>query len=216
MMMCGLTGTLFIYLGQEIGMINVPKHWPIAEYRDIESLNFYRTVAKATDNDPEELESVMKGLRILGRDNARIPMQWDSSPHAGFTDRPEGGWIRTHDLYPEINVEKQQAEPDSVLNFWKHMLRLRKQHGDVFTHGSFHVYEPDDDKTFVFAKKRGEKTVLVVLNLTGEEQGARLPLQGLAFHTGNYGEAEAVEAVSSTVGEETRLLRPWEGRLYMV
>ncbi len=214
MLMCALTGTLFIYQGQEIGMINVPEDWPIGEFKDIESVNFYNSVARETNNDKEELDYVMKSIRILGRDNARLPMQWDSSPFSGFTDRAEGGWMRTHDLYPKINVERQQAEPDSVLNFWKSMIQFRKQHGDLLTHGSFHVYEPENEQTFVFAKKQGRKTAVVALNFTSEDQVVNLPVQDLQLRVGSYLDAAEAEAASSVVAQK-RVLRPWEGRLYM-
>ncbi|TAQ84661.1 hypothetical protein B7494_g7003 [Chlorociboria aeruginascens] len=78
LMMCAMTGTLFIYQGQEIGIINAPKSWPIECHKDIESVNYYNTVKKRSHNDPEILESVMKGIQLLGRDHARLPIQWDA------------------------------------------------------------------------------------------------------------------------------------------
>jgi oligo-1,6-glucosidase len=212
MMMCASTGTLFIYQGQEIGMINVPKDWPIEEYKDIESLNFFRTIAAATNNDKEELDYVMHSIQILGRDNARVPMQWDASPYAGFTDSKDGAWMRVHDLYPEINVERQQKEPNSVLNFWKSMIKLRKEHGDILTHGSFEVFEPDHEETFVFVKRWGGKCALVVLNFSNEDQTVKLPLEDGKLRVGNYHDVEERERAEK--GSE-RVLRPWEGRLYL-
>jgi len=222
--------------------------WPIEEYKDIESLNFYHSVARETNNDPDELAYVMRSIQILGRDNARIPskylalealpsaklqhqsdgrkwangwltlsreVQWDSSPFSGFTDRAEGGWMRTHDLYREINAEKQAQEADSVLSFWKSMIKLRKEHGDVFTHGTFEVFEPDNEQTFVFAKRgQNGRDSVVVLNFTQEEQEVNLPQDGLVLTIGNYLDAEAVEATVPE-GSRVRSLRPWEGRLYL-
>lgn len=215
MMMCALTGTLFIYQGQEIGMINVPKNWGIEEYKDIESLNFYNSIAASTNNDKEALDYVMKSIQILGRDNARIPMQWDSSPYAGFTSSKDGAWMRVHDLYPEINVAKQQSEPDSVLNFWKNMIKFRKENGDIFIYGSFDIFEPDNEQTFVFAKKHGNKKALIALNFTNEEQTVTLPEPGYVFKVGNYDAGEKSEKPSSETGL-SRVLRPWEGNLYML
>jgi len=213
LMMCALTGTLFIYQGQEIGMVNVPASWPIDEFKDIESLRYYNSVAEATNHDQEELDYVMKSIRILGRDNARVPMQWDSSIHAGFTNRKEGGWMRTHDLYPEINVAKQQAETDSVLNFWKRMIKLRKEHGDLFIYGNFEVFEPENEQTFVFAKKNGAEQAVVALNFTSEEQSVILPFDNLELQVSNYGSAGQLNGMDSHITEKK--LRPWEGRLYM-
>ena len=213
-MMCALTGTLFIYQGQEIGMINIPKDWTIEDLKDIESLNFYQTMAASTNNDKGALDYVMRSIQILGRDNARLPMQWDSSPFAGFTDNRDGAWMRVHDLYPEINVEKQLKDPDSPYAFWKSMIRLRKDLRHVMVHGSFEMSEPENEQTFVFTKRGGGDTMVVCLNFTGEEQRVDLPFDGMTFRVGNYGDTPVVEAAAGEGGGET--LRPWEGRLYMM
>jgi alpha-glucosidase len=213
-MLCALTGTLFIYQGQEIGMINVPASWPIDAYRDIESVNFYRTMAAQSRDDPAELAYVMRSLQILGRDNARLPMQWDGSEHAGFTDCPRGAWMRVHDLYREINVERQVREDEgSVLGFWKRMIKFRKQHADVLVHGAFEGFGVEDESTFVFGKRVGEKRAAVVLNFTREEQEVELPdYEGLVFTVGSYEDAAKQEEGAAGRG---RKLRPWEGRLYL-
>ncbi|OAA56646.1 maltase [Niveomyces insectorum RCEF 264] len=242
LLLAALTGTLFLYQGQEIGMINVPPAWPIeTEYKDIETVHYYRAAAaaayKALAGDSaaieRELAYVRRGIQLLGRDNARTPMQWDASnASAGFTDRPAGGWMRTHDLYPEINVAKQQAEPDSVLNFWKGLLRLRKAHPALFVYGNFRLFDPANAATFVFAKTPSvsDTTVttdgtatnphaaaVVVLNFTSENQTVALPaIEGagrLQLTVGNYVDAAAAEETEQA-GEQ-RTLRPWEGRLYM-
>ena len=234
-----LTGTLFIYQGQEIGMINVPREWTIDEdYQDIESVNFYHTAVKvaretmAGDEQAiqDEIDYIRRSIQILGRDNARTPMQWDdSNKSAGFTDRPEGGWMRTHDLYPEINVAKQQGEPDSVLSFWKSMLRLRKSHKDLFVYGKFRLYAPDNEDTFVYAKTTvpagqaaagAGQAAVVALNFTGKDQAVTLPpgdeVGALDLRVGNYADSAAAEAMDLASGSgQQRTLRPWEGRLYM-
>ena len=218
-MLCSLTGTLFIYQGQEIGMVNVPKHWPIEDYQDIESVNFYKTMEQRCQGDEETMDYVMKSLQLMGRDNARIPMQWDSSPFGGFTQRKEGAWMKVHDLYPEINVAKQEDQADSVLVFWKDMIRLRKRRRDVFVHGLFEAMEPDNDKTFMFVKRFGEQRAMVVLNFSGENQTVELPaandLRGMKLQVGNYPDVEVVERASlCEAAGVKRHLRPWEGRLY--
>jgi oligo-1,6-glucosidase len=214
MMMCCLTGTLFVYQGQEIGMVNIPKSWPIEEYKDIESLNFYRTIAESTNNDKKALAYVMSSIQILGRDNARTPMQWDDSAHAGFTQGQAEPWMRVNDVYPEINVARQQREPDSVLHFWKNMIALRKEKAELFTHGSFHVYEPEDEKTFVFVKRSADATALLALNFTSEEQDVVSPIEGLKFQLSNY-TYPGKGAEDSSPPRHRIHLRPWEGRLYL-
>lgn len=212
MMMTSLTGTLFIYQGQEIGMINVPKEWPIDDYKDIESVNFYKATAASTNNDKETLGYVMRSIQILGRDNARIPMQWNSSPFAGFTDNKDGAWMRVHDLYPEINVAKQVDDPQSTLSFWKSMIRFRKEYKDVLVHGTYEVVDPDNEQTFVFLKKHEGQIAVVALNFTSKTESFELPVEGIVFRVGNYLDAEDVEGQATG---KSRELRAWEGRLYM-
>ncbi len=214
MMMCALTGTLFIYQGQEIGTVNMPPDWPIEELKDIEALNFYRSMAASSNNNAETLDYIKRSIQILGRDNARLPMQWDASAFAGFTDSTEGGWMRVHDLYPQINVAKQQQEPESVLNFWKSMIRFRKSHGDTLTYGAFRLFEPDNEQTFVFSKTQngGDRRAVIALNFTSQDQKVILPHDDLKIGVGNYDDVTAVEQRLS--GRERRL-RPWEGRLYL-
>ncbi|PMD59894.1 glycoside hydrolase family 13 protein [Hyaloscypha bicolor E] len=208
LMMCALTGTLFVYQGQEIGMINAPKEWPISDYKDIESINYYNSVAERTDNDPKALGHVMKSIQILGRDHARLPMQWDDSPHAGFTTKKEGAWMRIHDEYRTINVAKQEKDPKSVLSFWKSVLKIRKEYRELFIHGAFEAYDIENQQTFVFGKRHGEDRAVVALNFTGEEQPFKKPDVGGKFEllVGN------VEGVDGTEDK----LAPWEGRIYLV
>ncbi|KAF4618418.1 hypothetical protein G7Y89_g14885 [Cudoniella acicularis] len=208
MMMCAMTGTLFIYQGQEIGMINAPKDWPIEDYKDIESVNYYNSVAQRTNNDPKALGHVMKSIQILGRDHARLPMQWDSTPYAGFTGKKDGAWMRTHDLYKEINVASQLNKPSSVLNFWKKMLKTRKDYKDLFIHGQFDAFDMQNQETFVFGKRFGNDRAVVALNFTDEEQVFKRPDVGgkMELLVGN---------VEGGDGSEEKLM-PYEGRIYLV
>jgi oligo-1,6-glucosidase len=198
-------------------MINVPKSWTIEEFKDIETLGFYNSVASASYKNEAErqeaLDRVMRDVRILGRDNARLPMQWDASPFAGFTSAENGGWMRVHDLYPEINVEKQiQEGAGSVLGFWKSMIKLRKEHPYLFTYGSFELFDPANEDTFVFGKRHGDSRAVVALNFSSHDQLVRLPFDDLTLRVGNYDDVDVVEKISHT---QERLLRPWEGRLYL-
>jgi oligo-1,6-glucosidase len=207
MMMCAMTGTLFVYQGQEIGMINAPKDWPIEDYKDIESINYYNSVAQRTNNDPNALGHVMKSIQILGRDHARLPMQWDDTPYAGFTGMKDGAWMRTHDLYKEINVASQLKDPDSVLNFWKKMLKTRKEYKDLFIHGRFESFDMKNQETFVFGKAFDKDRAIVALNFTDSEQPFSRPQVDGKLQL-------LVSNVGSIDGTEEKLL-PYEGRIYL-
>ena len=208
LMMCAMTGTLFVYQGQEIGMVNAPQEWGIEEYKDIESINYYNSVAQRTGNDPKALGHVMKSIQILGRDHARLPMQWDDSPYAGFTTNKNGAWMRTNDTYKEINVAAQLHDPSSVLSFWKQMLKMRKQFKDLFIHGEFEEFEMENENTFVFGKKFGQDRAIVVLNFTAREQVFMRPEVG-----GKW--VLLVGNVDGVDGTEEKL-RGYEGRIYLV
>lgn len=231
-MMCSLTGTLFIYQGQEIGMVshlpalfgarsnveyqvNIPKDWPIEEYIDIEGRNYYDEVAKATNNDPQALSKVIKTLAIIGRDNARTPMQWDDSAHGGFTTAQKP-WMRVNDSYAEVNVARQLAEPDSVFKFWQKMIKFRKAHADLLVYGTFEVLDRDNEQTFVFLKKHAAQRALVVLNFSSEDQQIELPENGQwILEVGNYDRVGQSTEPRSDTGPKAIGLRPWEGRVYI-
>lgn len=204
MMVC-MTGTLFLYQGQEIGMINAPPEWPIDEYRDIEGLGYYREAESLEKSGIDTLrkKKIMDGLRILARDHSRLPMQWDDSPHAGFTTGKP--WMRAHDLYPEINVKQQESEGGSVLSFWKQLLTLRKTYRDLFIHGAFEVLDRENPATFCFLKSREEKEALIILNFTAQSQPFKLAerTSGMKLLVGNY-EVSVFET-----------LKPFEGRIYI-
>ncbi|KAL4748206.1 hypothetical protein BDW72DRAFT_195978 [Aspergillus terricola var. indicus] len=205
-MMVAMTGTLFLYQGQEIGMVNAPRNWPIDEYKDIEGLGYYREAQAqvASGVDPTREARIMDGLRVLARDHSRLPMQWDDSPEAGFTTGVP--WMRTHDLYREINVKRQEGDPDSVLSFWKKVLLLRKKYRHLFIHGAFEVLDFENLETFCFVKARGEQQALVVLNFSAAEQPfiQSEMAADMELLVGNYAEAGLREK-----------LRPYEGRIYI-
>ena len=206
-MMATMTGSLFLYQGQEIGMINAPEHWDIEHYKDVDSLNYHRRMSTQYANDPQRMQEVMKGLHALARDHARLPMQWDDSAHAGFTSTDATPWMRTHDDYAQINVKNQEADPDSVLNYWRKMLRFRKEHRDLCVHGEFFLYDPENEDTMVFWKHFGEEQVVVVCNFTAEDQAFRIP---------NDFEGKAKLAICNRSDGKADKLKAFEARVYFV
>ncbi|OAL38631.1 hypothetical protein AYO20_02281 [Fonsecaea nubica] len=215
-LMCTLTGTLFIYQGQEIGMYNHPEHWGVEELRDIDSLNAYNDVKTRHHDDPLWLKKAMKGLQLVGRDNARLPVQWDATANAGFTTAKKP-WIRVHDDYEAVNVAAQRRDPSSVLSFWKAMIKLRRRHADLTIFGrDFHVWDPYDQDVFTFTKTHpdGDRKLLVFLNFSDDTQPLHYP-PGLGLD----GAAVTKELLVSNLaqGDEVgKYLTPWEARVYLV
>ncbi|MBF4993614.1 alpha-glucosidase [Arthrobacter gandavensis] len=187
-------GTPFIYQGEEIGMTNAG-FTRIDQYRDVESLNFYAD-STARGMDPGNV------LDILGhasRDNARTPMQWTPEPGAGFTDGVP--WIGLGPRYPEINVEQDQAAPKSIFRYYQELIRLRHEL-PVIAAGDFQLLHAHHPALFAFSRSLGEKSLVVIGNLSGFEQAVSEDLQAGELILGNYG-PERQKAV----------LGPWEARV---
>lgn len=196
-----LTGTLFIYQGQEIGMVNVPRLWDISEYLDINSINYYKDYVKR--NGEKDLDTLMDNINLMARDNARTPVQWDDSPNGGFTTGTP--WMRTNDNYKEVNAASQVDDPDSLYNFYKKALEIRKEHKDLFIYGNFRVLDFDNEKTMTVTKTSGGKTAYAVFNFTHES---------LPFEHNIDGKLTLLLSNENNVNEAT--LGPWESRVYLV
>ncbi|KAL2840057.1 glycoside hydrolase [Aspergillus pseudoustus] len=204
--LAGLSGTLFLHQGQEIGMVNAPITWPISEYKDIASINYYNAVKNQTNGDAAALQRAKVGLQHIARDHGRLPMQWDSTFNAGFTEAVQS-WMRVHDNYADINVERQNPDAGSVLSFWKSMLRLRKEQADVLVYGDFRIIDESNENIFIYEKKAGDKCAYVVLNFTREVR--HIDLHSI-FDIGQF----KLIAQSSDHVSLNRL-DPFEGRLYV-
>jgi oligo-1,6-glucosidase len=193
-------GTPYIYQGEEIGMTNV-KFASIDHYRDIESLNHYREAVEQFDQSPA---SVLAGVHAMGRDNARTPMQWDDSAHAGFSTASP--WLAVNPNYSEINVAADRAAERSVFTFYQQLIALR--HTDpVVALGAFELIAPEHEQLYAFTRTLDGRMLLVLANVSDEPltvQGEWLPddISGAELLLGNY------------PGDGSAALRPWEARLY--
>ena len=215
LMQTTLSGTLFVYQGEELGMRNVPADWDVSEYKDIESINYWQACLKEHSGDEAQLAKDKVVLVKKARDHARTPMQWSGAPHGGFCAKGVEPWMRANDDYPECNAENQmhaKLEDDlSTWQFWQRGLANRKAHADVFVYGSFEVV--DEGRKGVYAYLRtGEKSGkwLVALNFTGEsiswEVPATVKIKG--WMAGNYLKGKPDKALEGAVD-----LKPWEGLL---
>ena len=165
-----LRGIPFIYQGQEIGMTNA--HWgSIGEFNDINTKDQYRVALDAGLTEQQALAACEK----MSRDNARTPMQWDSSPNAGFTTGTP--WLKVNDNYPEINVAAQENDPDSVLNYYRRLTALRKspEYRQLFTYGKFRPAFENSHRILAYYREKDNQRVLVAANFGREDQHLHLP-----------------------------------------
>lgn len=163
----GMQGTPYIYQGEELGMTNVTFE-SIGDYRDIETVNLYH---ERLEKGYEEAD-IMKSIYAKSRDNARTPMQWDDSVHAGFTSGTP--WIAVNENYRQINAEAERKDPDSVYQFYKKLIRLRKDY-PVFADGKFELLLPEDGQIFAYTRTDEDMQMLVCANFTGEPAKCSLP-----------------------------------------
>lgn len=187
-------------------MINAPKSWDIdEEYKDISTINLWRDIKLASVREPELLEAGREGIQLTARDHGRTPMQWDSTPGAGFSTS-ETTWMRVMDSSVEINVAKQVDDPSSVLTFYKSLIALRRAHQDVFVYGAFEMLDLENEATVTFVKRNGSKAVLVVLNFTDVAQAFAKP----ALLEGHE------KLLLSSIDDRDGELAPFEARIYLL
>ncbi|KAK2040553.1 alpha amylase [Colletotrichum somersetense] len=153
-------GTPFVYQGQEIGMVNVPKEWPMEEYKDIDCLNHWNL--NKDSKDQEYLKLLKSQYQKKSRDNARTPMQWNAGPNAGFTTADATPWMTVHPNHAEINAESQVSDPNSVFSFWKTVLATRKKHLDIFIYGDFNLVDEKHKQVVAYARRSEDGAVAVV------------------------------------------------------
>ena len=148
-------GTPYIYMGEEIGMIN-PEFNSIDEYVDIESINAFNEMIKNGRPKTEALEII----KARSRDNARTPMQWDASKNAGFSKAKP--WLSIGNSYKEINVEKE-LKGDEIFNFYKKLISLRKKY-KIISEGSYVSYEESNSYVYSFIRSFENNELLVINN----------------------------------------------------
>lgn len=178
-----LRGTPYIYQGEEIGMMN-PHFDKIEDYRDVESINYYKILRESGKSKEE-------ALHILGersRDNSRTPMQWDNTKYAGFSETEP--WISLPEDREGVNVSDQEADEDSVLNFYRKLVNLRKEY-EVIRDGSIEFIF-DSVKEILAYKRVGEDGDILVLNNMSKDEVSlpqSIDMTGRKILLSNYDES---------------------------
>ena len=187
-----LKGTPYIYQGNEIGMTDYPFS-SLEEYRDIESLNLYK---KLKEEGMDE-KKIMKKLFYGSRDHARIPMQWSDQENAGFSKNKP--WINVNPNYKDINVETEEKDYDSVLNFTRKMIRLRKEN-KALVYGSFEQIRTSSN-IFAYYRKLDDQKFLIIMNLTDKDQLYPFKIDNTL--------------ISSNYRKYSNRLRPYEANIFI-
>ncbi|QFT89754.1 Oligo-1,6-glucosidase [Bacillus sp. THAF10] len=199
-----MQGTPFIYQGQELGMTNV-KFDSIHDYDDVGMKNLYNIESA---KGAEAAQKVMEIIWAKGRDNSRTPMQWNEEPNGGFTSGTP--WMGVNDNYSEINVEKQWNDPNSVLNFYRAMIDLRKEE-EVFVYGAYDLILEEDISVYGYTRKLENAQAVVLCNLSEEEVSVDLGdinVSSDELRLQNYMEISHDSTSSFT-------LKPYETRVYV-
>ena len=202
-MLLTMEGTPYIYQGEEIGMTNV-KFPSIDDYRDIEVKNMWKEYVEHRGYSHEEF---MKAVHYIARDNNRTPIQWDDSENAGFTTGTP--WIGVNPNYKEINVKNTLANKNSIFYYVKELIKLRHEN-PIAVYGDFKEYMEDSESLYVYERNFEGKTMLVILNFTGEEQNFEIPEKFKNMNSKLY-----ISNYENTDKFEKNTLRPYEAIVYI-
>ncbi len=193
-----LKGTPFIYQGQEIGMTNWYPDDPDM-YEDVQTRWQYQNVA-TKKSDKKRLERLWKG----SRDSARTPVQWTDGENAGFSENTP--WFFVNDNYKEINVENQEKDPDSVLNFYRKAIAMRKSLSCV-KDGDYKEYRKGSPKLYIYSREDEEQKILVICSFSDKKQRIKAP------HGFDLSKSQLALCNYNSVVEKT--LAPYEARVYL-
>lgn len=158
-----MQGTPYVYQGEELGMTNTVFN-SVKDFRDLESINAFNELTETGVISAEEL---FPKICHKSRDNARTPMQWDDSKNAGFTTGTP--WIDVNPNYTEINAKEQIAREDSVFNYYKKLIALRKEY-EIIVYGDYNLLFPEDEDLFVYERSLDGKKLLVACNFSESER----------------------------------------------
>ena len=198
----GMKGTPYIYQGEELGMTNV-RFEDINEYNDIETLNMYKDrISKGYSHD-----EIMASIYAKGRDNARTPMQWDSTENAGFTTG--NPWLAVNKNYKFINAEDCLQDKDSIFYHYKKLIDIRK-HNDTIIYGDYKLLLPEDKNVFAYSRKLNGDKIVVVCNFYDKEVNLNFKedFNNVEILLSNYKD--------SSIFMKDLKLRPYEAIMYRV
>lgn len=173
-----MSGTPYIYQGEEIGMVNTPIT-DISQADDIETRRMYAERIE----DGYTKEELIVSINAKGRDNARRPMQWTSEEGAGFSSNK--AWLALGDAVKDINVEKALADKKSLFYTYKKLIALRKEY-PCMSAGKYEVMETGNSSVMAYRKYDEQDDFIIVANFTSEDQSYTLSVQDYSIFMNNY------------------------------
>lgn len=197
-----MQGTPFIYQGQEIGMTNV-QFDSIDDYDDVSMKNYYRIERSEGKSHEEIMQVIWKN----GRDNSRTPMQWTSEPQAGFTTGKP--WMKVNPNYPDINVEQNLNDPDSIYHYYRQMIELRKS-SDTLVYGTYDLIAEDHPQVYAYTRTLNDERYAVIVNMFDEEASVDLS-NNLSFSELKMANYQIEDELNANL-----VLRPYEARVYKI
>jgi oligo-1,6-glucosidase len=162
-----MRGTPYTYYGDELGMTNIDMP-TIEEYVDIDAIGKYKSALAAN----ADMDEFMKVLNYSSRENGRTPMQWDDSENAGFTTGTP--WKRVNENYKDINVASQEKDPNSVLNHFRKMVKLRNDN-KLLVYGNYQLIQAEHPDIYAYTRIMDDQKMLVLLNFTDHSSTIQLP-----------------------------------------
>lgn len=196
MLLFTMRGTVYVFQGDEIGMTNVA-YDTIDDYNDIETLNSW----KASKAKGENMEAFLKLVHKQSRDNARTPMQWNNKMNSGFSESTP--WLKVNSNYETINVEQQEKDENSILNFYRQMIAFRKSN-EVMVYGDYECLNTDDEHLYIYKRWNNTDTYIILLNFSNTKQplDEKLDLKNTKLLICN-----------TLVESSNNVLEPWEAQL---
>jgi trehalose-6-phosphate hydrolase len=197
-----MQGTPYIYQGEELGMTN-PSFSDISQYRDVESLNYYRILLK----QGKSKQGALKILACRSRDNSRTPMQWSAGENAGFTTGKP--WIEVCQNYKRINAEEEIDDPRSVWDYYHRLIQLRKKM-PLISRGDIHFIDAGCEKVIAYLRCLEKERLLVLCSFSDEQTTVRkvsVPANSKCL-IGNYSDTAVPYG-------NTLVLRPYEALAFI-
>lgn len=175
-----MRGTPYYYFGDELGMTNI-RFDSIEDYRDIMTINLHKLIG----SEGGDLEEFMESQKIIARDNGRTPFQWNDSENAGFTTGTP--WLKVNPNYKEINAEAQERQENSVLNYFRRLIRFRKENLELI-YGQSEFLDLQNESVFAYTRELEGRKLLILLNFTPEEATTNVgfELDQAKYLIGNY------------------------------